>query len=187
MIYLIFIAIIAIALLFLYLRKRNTLTMDCIQDDNAKGKRIIMATQMSENEIKDAINGFIKLYEENGDKVDRPQVRQQEGDVFIIYLPDTTPYDLFCYWVNYMVYSDKGKKYNNNITGWYEVSANAKLFPNQILMVYVPESDTEYDNVYFTTKDNFCYKLEFAGGTSIKPQKNVYRRYSDIPLNVAPY
>ena len=61
MIYLIFIAIIAIALLFLYLRKRNTLTMDCIQDDNAKGKRIIMATQMSENEIKDAIRRTVEV------------------------------------------------------------------------------------------------------------------------------
>ena len=185
--YLIILAVLAIAFVFLYFKNKSAITMDSIQDDTAKGKRIIMATQMNENEVENAINGFIKQYEDNGDKVDRPQVRQQEGDVFMIYLPDTTPYDLFCYWVNYMVYSDKGKKYNNNITGWYEVSANAKLFPNQILMVYVPESDTEYDNVYFTTKDNFCYKQEFAGGTSIKPQKNVYRRYSDIPSNITSF
>ena len=181
--YLIFIAIIAIALLFLYIRKRNTLTMDCIQNDNTKGKRIIMATQMSENEIKDAINGFIKLYEENGDKVDRPQVTQLEENSFMLRLPDTTPYDLFCYWVNYLVYSNEKKKYNNNITGWYEGSAYAQLFPKQILMVYVPEIDTKYDNVYITTKDNLCYKQEFAGNTSLIPQNNVYRKYSDIPLN----
>ena len=179
--YLIILAVLAIAFVFLYFKKRSAITMDSIQDDTAKGKRIIMATQMNENEVENAINGFIKQYEDNGEKVDRPQVRQQEGDVFMTHLPDTTPYDLFCYWVNYMVYSDKGKKYNNNITGWYEVSANAKLFPNQILMVYVPESDTEYDNVYFTTKDNICYKQEFGGGTFIKQQKNVYRKYYDIP------
>lgn len=185
--YLIFIAIIAIVLLFLYIRKRNTLTMDCIQDDNAKGKRIIMATQMSENEIKDAINGFIKLYEENGDKVDRPQVTQQEENTFMIRLPDTTPYDTFCYWVNYLAYSNESKKYNNNITGWYEVSANAKLFPSQILMLYVPETDTEYDNVYVTTKDNLCYKQEFAGDSSLIPQEYIYRKYSAIPFNAASF
>jgi hypothetical protein len=185
--YLIFIAIIAIALLFLYIRKRNTLTMDCIQDDNAKGKRIINATQMSENEIKDAINGFIKLYEENGDKVDRPQVTQLEENTFMLRLPDTTPYDLFCYWVNYLVYSNEKKKYNNNITGWYEVSANAKLFPSKTLMIYVPETDTEHDNVYVTTKDNLCYKQEFAGDTALIPQEYVYRKYSAIPFNAASF
>jgi hypothetical protein len=185
--YLIFTAIIAIALLFLYIRKRNTLTMDCIQDDNAKGKRIIMATQMSENEIKDAINGFIKLYEENGDKVDRPQVTQLEENTFMLRLPDTTPYDLFCYWVNYLVYSNEKKKYNNNITGWYEVSANAKLFPSKTLMIYVPETDTEHDNVYVTTKDNLCYKQEFAGDTALIPQEYVYRKYSAIPFNAASF
>ena len=185
--YLIFTAIIAIALLFLYIRKRNTLTMDCIQNDNTKGKRIIMATQMSENEIKDAINGFIKLYEENGDKVDRPQVTQLEENTFMLRLPDTTPYDLFCYWVNYLVYSNEKKKYNNNITGWYEVSANAKLFPSKTLMIYVPETDTEHDNVYVTTKDNLCYKQEFAGDTALIPQEYVYRKYSAIPFNAASF
>ena len=185
--YLIILAVLAIAFVFLYFKNKSAITMDSIQDDTAKGKRIIVATQMNENEVENAINGFIKLNEENGNKVDRPQVKQQEENVFMIYLPDITPYDTFCYWLNYIVYSDKEKKYNNNITGWYEVSANAKLFPNQILMVYVPESDTEYDNVYFTTKDNFCYKQEFAGGTSIKPQKNVYRRYSDIPSNITSF
>ena len=92
-------AVLAIVLLVLYLKTRSTPSMDSIQDDTAKGKRVIMATQMSENEIRDAINGFIKLHEENGDKVDRPQVTQQEENTFMICLPDTTPYDTFCYWV----------------------------------------------------------------------------------------
>ena len=185
--YWIVLAVIAIALLFLYLKTRSTLTMDSIQDDTAKGKRVIMATHMSENEISDAINGFIKLYKGNGDKIDRPQVTQLEENSFLLRLPDTTPYDLFCYWVNYLVYSNEKKKYNNNITGWYEVSAYAQLFPKQILMVYVPEIDTKYDNVYITTKDNLCYKQEFAGNTALIPQEYVYRKYSGIPLNVAPY
>lgn len=181
--YWIILAVLAIVLLLLYLKTRSTQSMDSIQDDTAKGKRVIMTTQMSEKEVEDAINGFIKQYEDNGDKVDRPQVTQQEENTFMICLPDTTPYYFFCYWVNYLVYSNERKKYNNNITGWFEVSANAKLFQNQILMVYVPETDTEYDNVYFTTKDNLCYKQEFGGGASLKQQKNVYRKYSDIPSN----
>jgi hypothetical protein len=185
--YWIVLAVIAIALLFLYLKTRSTLTMDSIQDDTAKGKRVIMATHMSENEISDAINGFIKLYKGNGDKIDRPQVTQQDENSFMICLPDTTPYDLFCYWVNYLAHSDERKKYNNNITGWYEVSANAKLFPSKTLMIYVPETDTEHDNVYVTTKDNLCYKQEFAGDTALIPQEYIYKKYSGIPLNVAPY
>ena len=82
--YLIILAVLAIAFVFLYFKNKSAITMDSIQDDTAKGKRIIMATQMNENEVENAINGFIKQYEDNGDKVDRPQVRQQEGDVFMI-------------------------------------------------------------------------------------------------------
>ena len=185
--YWIVLAVLVIVLLVLYLKTRSTPSMDSIQDDTAKGKRVIMATQMNGNEIRDAINGFIKLHEENGDKVDRPQVTQQEENTFMICLPDTTPYDMFCYWVNYLAYSNEGKKYNNNITGWYEVSANAKLFPSQILMLYVPETDTEYDNVYVTTKDNLCYKQEFGGDSSLIPQEYIYRKYSAIPFNAASF
>ena len=170
---LIFLAIIALVLVSLYCVARskknsqNSLTMERLCQDQTDGKRIIRAIQMT-----------------NGSEVDRPQVVQQEN-AFMLYLPDSTTYDQFCYWVNYMVYSNKDKKYNNNITGWYEVPANAKgvwqQFANQRLMFFIPETDTEYDNVYVMTKDNICYKQEFAFRASFILQSKVYREYNDIP------
>lgn len=158
--------------------------MERLCQDQTDGKRIIRAIQMTKSEVENAINDFVKLNEENGSEVDRPQVVQQEN-AFMLYLPDSTTYDQFCYWVNYMVYSNKDKKYNNNITGWYEVPANAKgvwqQFANQRLMFFIPETDTEYDNVYVMTKDNICYKQEFAFRASFILQSKVYREYNDIP------
>ena len=186
----IFLAIIALLLVSLYCVARskknsqNSLTMERLCQDQTDGKRIIRAIQMTKSEVENAINDFIKLNEENGSEVDRPQVVQQEN-AFMLYLPDSTTYDQFCYWVNYMVYSNKDKKYNNNITGWYEVPANAKgvwqQFANQRLMFFIPETDTEYDNVYVMTKDNICYKQEFAFRASFILQSKVYREYNDIP------
>lgn len=78
------------------------------------------------------------------------------------------------------------KSYNKNITGWFEVPLGTKgvwkPFENQRLMFYVPETDTEFDNVYFTTRDNICYKQEFAFRALLLRQEKVYREYTDVPV-----
>ncbi len=147
-----------------------------------------MTKQMSKGEVEYAIEGFIKLHAENESLVERPLVRQVDEDKFLINFSDTTDYGLFCYWVNYIVYSNKEKRYNSNVIGWYEVDADAKgvweQFANQKLMFYVPESDTECDNVYITTEDNVCYKQEFAWQALLIQQNTVYRSsgyYSSTP------
>jgi hypothetical protein len=156
-----------------------------LEDDMLGGKRIIVATRMKGTEVSAAIDDFIELSAKNGNIIDRPVVRKQENGAFFICLPDSTTYDQFCYWVNYLVYSNADKRYNNNITGWYEVASGAKgvweAFAGQRLMVYVPETDTEYDNVYLTTQSNACYKQEFARRACLIQQSNIHRDYSDIP------
>lgn len=155
------------------------------EDETPNGKRVIMATQMSKAEVENAIEGFTKLNTEDGSSVVKPLVRQVDGDTFLMSFPNSTDYALFCYWVNYFVYSNKDKKYNSNVTGWYEVAAEAKglwePFAKQKLMFYVPESDTEYDNVYFTTETNVCYKQKFTGKASLIQQNTVYKTYVDMP------
>ena len=148
-----------------------------INDESTTGTRVIVA-EMTEAEITQAINDFMVINVNNDPT--RPSVKQS-GDRFILQLPESTPYDLFCYWVNYIVYSNKDKRYNNNVLGWFEVGADAagawKQFAGQKLMLFIPESDDEFDNVYFTTEDNHCFKQEFGWKAKLKPQSQVLKEY----------
>lgn len=150
-----------------------------INDESTTGSRVIVA-EMTEAEITQAINDFMVINEDNHPQ--RPSV-EQSGDRFILQFPDSTPYDLFCYWVNYIVYSNKNKRFNNNVVGWYEAGAGATgawtRFAGRKLMLFIPESDNEFDNVYFTTEDNRCFKQEFAGKGQLKAQSKVLKAFRD--------
>ena len=167
-------------------KEQQVTMMDCLlKDETPNGKRVIMTKQMNRAEIENAIEGFIKLNEENGSSIARPTVEPKDNDTFLISFPTSTTYDLFCYWVNYFVYSNREKRYNNHVTGWYEVGAEAKgvwtPFANQTWMFYIPATDTEYDNVYITTESGTCYKQEFSQKAHLVQQKTVHRDYSDTP------
>lgn len=167
-------------------KEQQVTMMDCLlKDETPNGKRVIMTKQMNRAEIENAIEGFIKLNEENGSSIARPTVEPKDNDTFLISFPTSTTYDLFCYWVNYFVYSNREKRYNNHVTGWYEVGAEAKgvwtPFANQTWMFYIPATDTEYDNVYITTESGTCYKQEFSQQAHLVQQKTLHRDYSDTP------
>ena len=150
-----------------------------LKDEFPNGERIILA-KMSEGEVQTAIKDFIKLCADHGDHIASPVVTKNE-DGYVLRLPDSTTYDLFCYWVNYIVYSNKTKRYNDSVVGWYEVPALPlgvwKPFAGQKLMFFIPATDNEFDNVYFTTKDSLCYKQEFAGRCLLKKQKAAIKDY----------
>lgn len=158
-------------------QKAETTMNQLIKDGSTTGTRVIVA-EMTEAEIKQAINDFMVINVNNHPT--RPSVKQS-GDRFILQFSDSTPYDLFCYWVNYIVYSNKDKRYNNNVLGWFEVGADAAgawtQFAGQKLMLFIPESDDEFDNVYFTTEDNRCFKQEFACKAKLKLQSQVLKEY----------
>ena len=151
--------------------------MNKLLADETTGERVINA-RMSEVEITRAIEDSMVINADN--KPVRP-VTSQGKDCFILRLPDSTTYDMFCYWVNYIVYSNKEKRYNNNVLGWYEVGSDAtgswSQFAGQKLMFFIPESDSEFDNVYFTTEDNRCFKQEFGFRAKLIQQKQVLKEY----------
>lgn len=161
--------------------QEGSITMSqLLKDEKADGTRIIVVS-MTEKEINQAIDVFMRSYE-NSVTVDpvRPVMTREDG-AFLLQFPNSTPYNLFCFWVNYIVYSNKEKRYNNNVLGWYEVGADAvgvwSQFAGQRLMFFIPGSDTEFDNVYFTTEDNQCFKQEFAYRARLVKLKNSPVKY----------
>ena len=177
------IAILMISLSFLFSScssKGQTLTMHQLYADEVVGGERIILAKMSESEIQTAIKDYIKLCEDNDDHAEVPVITKS-GDGFVLRYPDSTPYAGFCYWLNYIVYSNKERRYNDNVVGWFEVPVSAhgawKPFAGQKLMFFIPSSDDEFDNVYFTTEDNVCYKQEFAFRALLKQQKKVFKKY----------
>ena len=161
-------------------KQKATTTMNrLLSDETSTGLRVIEVT-MTEEEVNNAVDGFVKLNSNHNSSVERPMI-QQKGDSFLLVFPDNTKYDQFCFWVNYVVYSNRAKRYNDNVIGWYEVGAEAagawSPFVGQKLMFFIPASDDEFDNVYFTTEDNRCYKQQFAFRASLIEQGEVYKEY----------
>ena len=144
-----------------------TTTMDYLKkDETCVGKRIIYVEMMSREQIDCAVDNFIEMYDSEESHVERPYI-QATATGFTLTLKNSTTYDLFCYWVNYLVYSDEEKRFNKYVTALYEVPCDAegvwRQFAGETLKFFIPESDDEYDNVYFITEDNRCFRQEMHG------------------------
>lgn len=83
----------------------------------------------------------------------------------------TFPFDIdfvnFCFLVNYLKYPND-ISYNAEISGWTTTKSSDEWMTeksvNKLVMVFIPNDDQEFDNVYMTTNDNIGYKLGFAMG-----------------------
>ncbi len=188
----ILIPVVALLLLFAgcgYVKARKSpsvTSMDqLLADAVPMGKRIIQLTKMSEGEVKKAVEGFITTYSQGGNVIERPAIEKSDN-CYSLTFKEGLDYDLFCFWVNYLTYSDKNKRHNENVTGWFEVSPQAKgawePFAGQQLMFFVPTTDKEFDNVVFMTADGTCYKQVFSGKGSLSIQEDKQRKYSACPF-----
>lgn len=171
--FLIILALIIVAIIILYIihwwKKRTgqwiTTMNHLIKDETWVGKRVIHAA-MSREELDRAIGEFVEMYSTEEKSVQHPTVTQ-DAEGYTLTLPSTIGYNLFCYWVNHLVYFDEKKRFNKQVTAWYEVPEDAegawKPFAGKTLKFFIPESDDDYDDVYFTTKDNRCFRQEMDG------------------------
>ncbi len=181
---LVVILIIVIAILLLKFKFHYPdVTKDAFVEKNkSMEKRVILIEEMSEEQLNDAIHEFIGMYKDNIDisTLEEPLVTRYEKG-FLLTFSANVDYDLFCFWVNYLVYSDKEQKERYSVYGWYpfgEVERQKETinFSGKTIMLYIPKEDDEFDNVYIITPDNQYYKNEFAGTTkAISPRKEQYR------------
>ena len=179
-------AIVAFIIFLIYrlpIKERGN-TLEQIDDDAPSSNSIIRVQNMSKNEIIDAIESFNKMNEEYDEEHKNyiPEIKNFNND-FLLIFDRNINFKSFCYWVNYFVYSDRDKRHNTDITGWYAVGNTNNNHPlaNNVLMLFIPESDNEFDNVYFVDRFNNCYKQEFEEDMTIIPLKESFIRYKDMP------
>lgn len=152
--------------------------------DELVGKGSIFVTNMTKEELLRAMDDFMKIYTQDGQLYTRPAI-EEKAQGFLLTFDDNIDYFAFCFWVNYLVYSDKSVRHNDHVTGWLQLNEikeeQFRDFAHQTLMLYIPSSDSEYDNVYFTTSNGNCFKQEFSNSQLLIEQKSVLKQYRTIP------
>jgi hypothetical protein len=138
------------------------------QKDNDK---IIIVKKLALDYLKKAIEQFCNIYNKQR-IIAKPRLTVFENQYLI-----TFPYDIdfenFCYFINYLKYANElclKPDYKPEIIAWCSTKKGDSWMTDQILnkrvMLFIPESDKDYDNVYLTTEYNLGYKMGFAIGES---------------------
>lgn len=147
------------------------------------GRRIIRVKSMSHQKLDEAFRELKKMYDSDGEFI-TPEV-VWDGDSPTLIFTKPVDFWMFCWWVNYLVYSEKGTRYD--AVGWYEAQEFKKIngqdcpLDGKTLMMFVPDTDEEYDNVYITIPDNRCYKLGFDNPCRLEPQRYPIKPYEPMP------
>lgn len=154
-------------------------------EDSTGGIRVLQITDINKEQALQFTNEFEQLFIQNDDKLTKPvSVEEKDGYVFMEF-PETISYHDFGYWVNYMVYSEK-PPVRHRAVGWYQTGRITNLsdslgLSNTILMMFVPDSDEEYDTFYFVNQDGTCFKQDFAWPEHLFVLKDRIREYEECP------
>ena len=166
-----------VALFVFYLYKKNSTKASNFKElTMSSSERVIRVYGMDKEQLEKAIEDFYDISDDLISSISR------EDDAFRITFKPSTGYIDFCYWVNYLVYSDEEKNHRYKVYGWYpfgEVQINgvSQPFSNQTVMMYVDKDDTEHDNISFVTPDGHHYLQPFAIGNNLKPIVNGSESY----------
>jgi hypothetical protein len=78
----------------------------------------------------------------------------------------------FYYLINYLYYPDN-VGYKINIQGFTTANSH-HILNNKKLLVYIPDKNTEHDNVFVVTEDNETFKIDFNGKITQVDDDQVY-------------
>ncbi len=130
------------------------------------------------NELKQALNQWINLYEEDLNDDIKFKLIKIHSDEFVLKVDDSLDNERFFFLINYLKYPED-IKYKVDVIG-YTIGKDKNLFEANKLLVYIPENDDEYDNVYVVMEDNSTFKVGFNGAISEQPRQKSYTAYEQI-------
>jgi len=145
-----------------------------LPEQEIQNDKLVILNNITILEIEKILTDFCNLY--NQEKYQAlPRLYQLSERQFAVTFPYDIEFKIFCFFVNYAHYPMEFKK-SFEVTGWTtETSTNKKV------MLYIPNDDTEYDNVYLTTDDNIGYKIGFALGNK-KQLLDIPKQYFTKPI-----
>jgi hypothetical protein len=110
-------------------------------------------------QIKKALEQWIELYIEHLKDKTKFKLFKVGSNEYRIKVDERLDNERFFFLINYLKYPE-GIKYNVDVVG-YTIGKDKNIFEANNLLVYIPENDDEYDNVYVVMEDNSTYKVDF--------------------------
>lgn len=162
-----------VVVVILSIRKTNTktspdctATFPCPQDQTPGGLKLVRVKEIDPALLDQVVKEFVENYQLG----QMPEVQHEEGVSFVT-ADSEMPYMTFAFLVNALRYCDKSRKYD--VTGWYSMQLNREdgdglELSHQTLMMYIPEEDDEYDNVFFVAPDGRFFKQPFYGRCTLE-------------------
>ena len=128
--------------------------------------KLVIVSGVTYDDLKRAVQQSCNLNNQTDYAVLPLLTRVTEND-FAITFPYDVNFEIFCYFINYLKYPND-IFYKPTIAAWLTTKRGDEwitdLSENKKVMLFIPEDDDEYDNVFLTTSDNVGYKLGFALG-----------------------
>lgn len=152
-----------------------TATFPCPQDQTPGGLKLVLVKDIDPALLEKTVRAFC----EGDEKIRLPEIRFEEGCAYVT-ADSAMPYMTFAFLVNYITYCDKARRYDT--TGWYAMQQNREdgdglNLSHQTLMMYIPDEDDEYDNVFFVAPDGRFFKQPFGGSASLELLSRAHREY----------
>jgi hypothetical protein len=130
----------------------------------------------SYDDIKKALKQWIMLYSnELGNNI-KFELYKIEQESYMIVADKRLNNEKFNYLINYLRHPEE-IEYKIDIEGYTtarEEKTYSKRLLNKKIIVYVPNNDKEYDNVFVTTEDSETYKIDFSGKVTLQNESKTF-------------
>lgn len=132
-------------------------------------------------DVKKALRQWMSLYHERLEENYRFLMIKKGRGRHIIVADKRLDNVLFYFLVNYLKYPES-IEYKINVEGYTRGKKPGPLFEKDLL-VYVPEFDEEFDNVYAVTSENKTYKVDFGGKVMEVNLSKIYKTPDEFSEN----
>lgn len=126
--------------------------------------KLVLVDNIAESDMERVLDDFCKMYNKDRIRV-RARLFKARTSVACITFPCDIDLELLCFLVNHINYPT-GFDRSFRVTGWVTTRLTDTWITEETAgkkaMLYVPDVDTEYDQVLMTTQDNVSYNLSFA-------------------------
>jgi hypothetical protein len=180
-----------IGILFFIWQKSKGATSDTQRPSEAKlptqqkiNDKIVVINDINAAEMHKIITDFCNIYNKENYQA-LPRLFQINDKDFAITFPFDINFDVFCFYINYIRYPMNFDK-SFQVMGWATTKKGdswiASKNANKSAVFYIPEDDTAHDNVFMTTNDNICYKLDFGSTKGEELLGNSKHKFVPSPL-----
>lgn len=139
-----------------------------------------LVSGIREHLLESAVMDFANMYRDNPFAKQIDIFRRKGALDYLILFPEGCNLELFAYFVNFVVYSQKPGDPRPDVVGYFKTGSDsaAGLMSGDWIKVTVDQNDTAYDNVMLADGNADVYLYDFSNGISKRAGE---RRFFETP------